>query len=255
MNIDIFGKTLFLFLLAIIPSLVWLAYFLKRDKKPEPRRFLFLAFVVGGALAALASQAENNWFFSFVQNNSNIKVGSFLFFVFYPLVEEVFKFLAGRISTIKNKYFLDEKTDPMVYMITSALGFAAFENLKIFFSIVLEGSTESLFGLDSLDISQVMMITLISTAFLRFISTVLLHALSSGILGFFWGSIRLTNQKLKMTLISIPTGIILATCIHAIFNYLVAGLMSNFIFAIPLIITLLIAGQMVRKGFQRLSDY
>lgn len=252
MNYEIFIKIIFLFLLAIIPSLVWLAFFLQRDPRPEPRRFILLSFIIGGIMAIIASQAENKWFVGLVQNNVNIQAGTLLLLFFYPFLEEIFKFIASRISTIKNKYFLDEKTDPMVYMISAALGFAAFENLKIFFAIVFGADIPDFLGMTNFDISQTMMITLLSTAFLRFISTVLMHALSSAILGYFWAMKRLTKQKTKMMLIAMPTGLIIATVVHTIFNYVILEVMGNIIFIVPLLLALIIVALIVRRCFNKL---
>src|SRR3989344_4852454 len=76
----------------------------------------------------------------------------------------VVAFHAIRIN--KNKY-IDEPVDPLIYMITAALGFAALENTLFLINPLLGG--DALSG--------------ILTGNLRFIGASLLHVLASGVVG------------------------------------------------------------------------
>jgi RsiW-degrading membrane proteinase PrsW (M82 family) len=249
MEIQIIIKVIFLFILAVAPSLIWLSYFLHRDPKPEPRFFLILTFILGGLATIIGILAENNWFFSFVQGNSNIFLGSLLFFIFYPFLEEFLKFIATRISVIKNKHFSDEISDPMVYMITAGLGFAAAENIKIFISIISDSNGGSLDNI--INFSQSLLISLISIAFVRFIATVLIHAISSSITGYFWAIKKNTSKKI-ISFVFIPIGLAFSTLFHALFNYLIMSASNNKSYLIILFLFVLIGGIVAKNCFAKL---
>ncbi len=253
MNFDILAKIIFLFILAVLPSLIWLSFFLRKDPRPEPRRYLLLTFVLGGLMVIPGVFAENNWLVSFVQNNANIFVGSILFVVLYAFLEEILKFFAGLLGSIKNKYFLDEKSDPMVYMIVAGLGFATAENIRILFLMVSRDG--SIGGLLDSGLTQMLLFSLVITALIRFVSTILLHALSSSIIGYFWAMLRLSKNKIKMGLIALPTGFILATILHSLFNYLAMNALNDLIYVIFLTILLIISSLIVKKMFFYLTKF
>jgi len=96
---------------------------------------------------------------------------SFLFlilntFLGVALVEEYLKFLVVKKTILKSPEF-DEPIDAPIYMIVSGLGFATLENILLFWK-----NTDAAY-----------FPYLIS--FIRFISATFLHALTSGILGYF----------------------------------------------------------------------
>jgi RsiW-degrading membrane proteinase PrsW (M82 family) len=255
MNWDGILKLLFVFLLAVIPSVIWLSYFLKKDVRPEPRRFLLLTFLLGGLVTIVGSQAENVWFRPWVQENPYPWIGALLFLFFYPFLEEVLKFLAARISTVKNRYFTDEVNDPMVYMITAGLGFAAAENLKTYFSTIFEsGASLSWQGVLNMNFSQDILIGLMLTALIRFLATVFLHALSSGVLGYFWALSRISKRKTSVALVAFPAGLLLATVLHSFYNYLIMNVSQGFIYLIILVVFLVVSGAILSRAFRQLKN-
>jgi len=256
MTLDEFLKLLFVFLLAFVPSLIWLSFFLKKDSRPEPRRFLILTFAIGGLITVIGSQAENVWFKPWVQENPNPHLGALLFLFFYPLLEEILKFLSARISTIKNRFFCDEVTDPMVYMITAALGFAAAENLKAYFSTIFgAGGALTWQGLFNLDLSQVVLMQLVLTALIRFLATVFLHALSSGVFGYFWALTRLLKEKFLISILAFPSGLLLATILHSFYNYLIMNIGQGIFYTVTLVVFLVVSGVIVSRAFRQLKNY
>ena len=52
------AKYLFYILLSFLPSLIWLSFYLKKDKHPEPRRMVVKIFIWGMLLAPLAAILE-----------------------------------------------------------------------------------------------------------------------------------------------------------------------------------------------------
>lgn len=102
-------------------------------------------------------------------------------------VEEIAKFLVVFVF-IKSSVFFDEPVDFMIYLITAGLGFAAIENLLFLASAA---GIEEFVGLASL----------------RLIGATLMHALTAGLIGYFWAKNKLF------------WGFSIAFAIHAAFNY------------------------------------
>lgn len=216
-------------LLGVLPSAIWLLFYLRQDSRPEPNRLVLKVFFLGGLMGPLAilfqflamrlCQPASFWsdFFTGINKNSN------LFFVniilFAPLVEEYLKYLVVKWQILKNPAF-DEPLDAMLYLIISALGFAAVENLL------------NIFMLGNLTPQ-----TAISQSAARFLSATLLHTLSSGILGYFLARSLLNLKKRKEILAG---GFLLAAAFHGFYNYLAWLLNSNkfFVFAMALLLIL-----------------
>ena len=122
----------------------------------------------------------------------------------------------------------------MIYMIAAALGFATVENIFII------STTLNSFSLA--DITQT-----ISTISLRLIGATLLHALASALVGYYWAL-----GILRKSLFSYVTiGIILATLIHAVFNYLVLSFQENLLIYPSLF--LLTAAFFIFNDFEKLK--
>ncbi|MSR71354.1 MAG: PrsW family intramembrane metalloprotease [Candidatus Taylorbacteria bacterium] len=182
-------------LAGIIPSFLWLYFWLREDRlHPEPKILIFIAFVGGMIAVPLVLPLEQ-----FVNNHFT---GALTIFGLWALIEEFMKYLAGFILVLR-KSEDDEPLDPIIYMITIALGFSALENTFFILKPVLAGDA----------------IHAIVTTDLRFIGATLLHVVCSAIIG---ASIALTFYKSKaVKRVGLFIGIILATTIHTSFNYFV----------------------------------
>ena len=119
------------------------------------------------------------------------------FFLWAALVEELIKFYAVKMTVLNNPVF-DEPVDAMIYMVTAGLGFAAIENILVMFRVIPDGPTATL-----------------GVWTLRFMGAILLHALSSAILGYFL-AISWFYQHHRKKLIFI--GLAMATLFHFAFN-------------------------------------
>ena len=120
-------KIIIIILLSLIPSLFWLLVIRFIDRRrPEPRRFIILAFILGIIIAFLALQVGKlalSLLNSFsVSSLVYILIGSFLI---DGLIEELAKFSVVRIFIYPQSFF-DEPLDGVVYMVTVALGLAFF---------------------------------------------------------------------------------------------------------------------------------
>src|SRR3989344_1190182 len=189
--------------LGLGPSLLWLSFYLRKDCHPEPKTLVIKAFLMGIIISPLAiilqlGFAELRNFFDLEFFNQ----ASSAFFLWSSLVEEVLKFFAIYLIIIRDPNF-DEPVDGMIYMISAALGFAAIENILVMFNLVPNGAN-----------------TALNTLALRFAGATLLHALASGLLGYFL-AMSWFFQEHKKKLIVI--GLIIATLFHAAFNMLIAS--------------------------------
>ena len=181
-------------ILGLLPSLVWLLFYLQEDKKrPEPKKLILLAFLSGALSTFFAIWIRlfyNNLFSAY-----GLSPYSFVFLLFFAGIEELTKFGVVYLIISKRKEF-DEPIDPMIYMIAAALGFAAVENVAT--AIQTPNSLENIV--------------------LRFIGATLLHSLSSGLVGYYWGKALAAKRDLWSFII---TGLLFAVLLHWAFNYLI----------------------------------
>jgi len=199
-----------LVLLGLLPSLVWLFFFYKRDSHPEPKYLISKTFLMGILIAPLAVILQ----LILVSLGDMLSLdflsqGTATFFVWAAFVEESVKLLCVQIIVLRSPEF-DEPVDAMIYMITAALGFAAIENILFMFKVVPQANLLYLFKVDSHQ-AQIA----ISIWALRFTGATLLHALSSALLGYFL-AVSWFYQHHKKKLIVI--GLAMATLFHATFN-------------------------------------
>ncbi len=229
---------IFYLVLGVIPSLIWLSFYLKKDAHPEPKKTVLKIFFLGMGAAALAALIENLILIGLSRSGL---LGSFTEIVYLflgvALTEEFLKYLA-----VKNKYFIakngvlresefDEPVDVMLYMIISALGFAALENIFLFFS-------------ENLQFLETFLIAL-----LRFAGATFLHALCSGILGLFMAFSFFDKKRKRFFLTS---GFFIATLLHGLFNFFIIKTGGNWQFFLPL---LMLGGLavFVSLGFKKLK--
>ncbi len=225
---------LFALILGIMPSAIWLIFYLGKDIHPEPKKWLFLVFISGIAITPLAIgiQWQAIEFFNFLHSAFPVFFSAFLknmaiIFIGIAAIEEFFKYLAVRIA-MKHNPFFDEPEDAMIYMIVAALGFAAVENIIIVHSY-----------LPSVFISPTQPL---ATLALRFVGATFLHTLSSAIVGFYYAlSLTDINQSGARHYQIIAKGLIIAIFLHGIFNYfiLISEYSSAIYFSIPLFIILI----------------
>ncbi len=183
------------FLGGIIPSLLWLWFWLKEDDKhPEPKILLTIVFIMGMASVLVVLPIQK-----FIQN---IISSPDIQLVLWASVEEIFKYIAVLLILYKTNN-ADEPIDWPIYLITSALGFAALEN--------------ALFLIKPFSISEATVALL--TGQLRFLGATLLHTISSGTIGIAIGlSFYMQEFKKKWSLF---IGFIVAITLHSVFNFFI----------------------------------
>ena len=206
----------------LIPSFVWLMFFLREDEAyPEPKRLLFYVFLSGAATTLFVFGPQ--FFLSQFLGAIGIEAMSVLGLFLLAGIEELFKFVAVYITVAWRKDF-DEPLDAMIYMIVASLGFAAMENIA------------SAFQWTSVFLPQAL--GPVEVTSLRFIGATLLHSLSSALVGYYWGLSMVarhaktsgaalapgTADRLRRapgTATIIMEGIGVATLLHTAFNYLI----------------------------------
>lgn len=219
MEIDFPTQLLYAFLGGLLPALIWLWFWLREDLHPEPKRLLLKAFTAGAIaipfvlLAEAAISCVVTYLFSptasfgfcassFTPFRAFSPLAGPLLLVGFAAAEEMIKYLSARRFVLRGKDF-DEPVDAMIYLMTTALGFAAFEN--IFFLVPAFANT--LF--EGFIVSH-----------LRFLGATLLHAIGSGIIGY---ALALSFYKERMRTHYLIAGIFFATILHAVFNMLVGN--------------------------------
>jgi RsiW-degrading membrane proteinase PrsW (M82 family) len=183
------------FLGGIIPSLLWLWFWLKEDEEnPEPKGLLTMVFIMGIISVTVVLPIQK-----FIQGyigSNEIEL------VLWAGTEEIIKYLAVLVI-LSGTNHADEPVDWPIYLITAALGFAALENAL--FLIKPLSTSASTVGL--------------LTGQLRFLGSTLLHTITSGIIGvaigisFFMG---ILGRKVFLL-----AGFVAAIALHSTFNFFI----------------------------------
>jgi len=222
----------FYFLLAlniifgVMPSLIWLSYYLAKDLHPEPKRMILEVFLFGmlATLPALLLQiilsgllreaqvafpllAANVWLVDIIR-----------WFIIIALTEELSKYLVVRLAILKNPA-LDEPLDLMLYMVVGALGFAALENMLYLLAPVAAAASLN-------DVLRAAALV----SFIRFVGATFLHTLCAALVGYFMAlsSLR-THKRWRLTIF----GLTLATLLHGLYNFSIIKLPEPWSYAVP----------------------
>ncbi len=212
-------------------------FFLMMDKEPEPKRMILKIFIYGmlSTLPIIAfvllPMIFNIW--EKIEHTVTLSIYFLVLHIFFwATIEEVLKYLVVKISVLKNSE-LDEPTDIMLYMIIAGLGFAALENIIILLGVH-----------PVLQLPEILFLT-----GLRFVSATILHALCSGVIGYFWALSFFETKNRKKLLI---TGIVLASLLHWFYNFSII-VIGGWLGALLIIITLIGLAIFVLIGFKKLK--
>jgi len=249
---------------AILPSLIWLNFYLRRDVKPEPKLMILKIFCYGMLATLPAIFFETAIFGELSKLNFSPTLAIILnIFLGVALVEEFLKFLVVKEKVLRDPEF-DEPIDAMIYMIISALGFAAGENILILVPLHPPSGYPTFFS------------EIFGVSLLRFLGATFLHALCAAIIGFFIGlsffdkdsnpptkegSSRFAGSSPLPTLPPferaprwklVSVGLVLAIFLHGFYNFSIMKGEGSLKLLIPLF-CLLIAAIFVSFGFKKLK--
>ncbi len=185
----------------LIPAFIWLWFWLKEDSaNPEPKGLLLLTFI-GGILSVFAVLPLQRLTEGLLPDGTTRMV-------VWAGLEEIVKYLFVAMIALRSRH-CDEPVDFAIYMITGALGFAALEN--------------ALFLLDPVSLQD--SIVSLLTGNLRFIGSMLLHAVASGVIGMAIGFAYYKNFGRRE--FALFTGLILSIALHSAFNYFIINNSQN----------------------------
>lgn len=189
------------FIGGLLPSLLWLLFWLLEDRcEPEPKKYLFLTFLVGMFAVVLVLPFEKLACLYLIQGMCPSHPPLSVLFA-WAILEELFKIGAAVIAL--RSWALDEPIDAIIYMVTAALGFAAMENALFLLGPLHTGNLS---------------ITIV-TGDLRFIGATLLHILASATVGLAMALAFYRSALARRWYFGV--GVILAVALHTTFNFLI----------------------------------
>lgn len=197
----------------LIPSLIWLWFWMHEDNKhKEPRKIILITFLFGmcGAFVSLFIQHMFNHYFSWhnhMIDMTNYRTVNLIFVI----IEEFVKFFCAYVIFFRTKLF-DEPIDAFLYLMTAAIGFAAMENTLYLINPLIRGET----------------LDLIINSNIRFIGANILHVASSGVLALFIGYSFCKRAIVREAYIWF--GLITATILHWLFNIFLLHSVNSIIF-------------------------
>ena len=243
----IFSYLIYLFF-GVLPSFLWLCFYLKKDKEPEPRFLLLKIFVYGG-LATIPTIFIQEFVLNQIQTSYFSSPLSFLIIILFlmALIEEIFKFSVVKTKILNNPEF-NEPIDAMIYMITASLGFAAAEN----FLVLIFSANQDLIGSSFyLMTEEIIWGNVFQISLVRFIGATFLHALCGAIIGFFIGLSFFNIEKKKLIL----PALFLATILHTLYNFSIIKIEEGWSTFIPfsLLITLYLFASFCFKKLKQIK--
>lgn len=223
--------------LGLLPSFIWLLFFLKKDVHPEPKAMVLKIFLYGMLsvlpILVFVFLLEAFGLLRVIAEFLALSAFILIFYIFFwAAIEEILKYLVVRYKVLRSSE-LDEPVDAMLYMIIAGLGFAAFENILILFGVH-----------PFLQLPEILFLIT-----LRFVGATFLHALCSGVIGYFLALSFFETKKRQWFLFA---GLGIATLLHGFYNFFIMKTEGNLrIWAV--IIILLGLAIFVSFGFQRLK--
>ena len=192
----------------VLPAAFWLFVWHRHDaERPEPGHRVAYAFIAGMACVPVAivlqTKAGVSWFgtTSYIELAARGMVFAVPAIAVWAFIEEALKFAACWIAALRSRH-VDEPMDPVMYLITTGLGFAAMENAMYFVRPIV-----SLQGTE-----------LLHQGINRFVGSTLIHVASSAVVGMAWSLTMFAFNR-----IAVPfriLGLVCATALHLAFNVL-----------------------------------
>lgn len=187
--------------LSLAPGILWLWFFSRRDREPEPKRLLFRMFFFGMLAMPAAALLERP-----LRGHTFLQV-----VLLAPLIEEGLKLLILRFTIYRHERFR-RPVDGIIYAAAVALGFAAAENA--FYMVVSYLAPQIALGMSD----PLFALGLVWKLYVfRALLTVPGHAIWSAMGGYALGWSRFVSPSRRIVL----KGFLLSVGLHAVFNYLI----------------------------------
>src|SRR5262249_21866735 len=185
--------------MAVVPGLLWLAYFYLQDRdEPEPKHYVLGVFLLGAFVAApLAGFFGGH---AAAASRGFTLEGILLAIVPCGLAQELAKYLVVRYSVYLSDEF-DEPPDGLIYMPPAGIGFATAENYTY-----LRGLAGNVF---------------LATGVMNVVVTTLAHGSIAGVLGYALGQARFMTAPGRRAGLLLGA-LLLASVLNGAFNLLEA---------------------------------
>ena len=188
--------------MAVAPALILVVYYYRQDRrKPEPKGLIVKIFLLGilSIIPAILLELAVSTLEDLV---SWWRLLYYLFqaFVVAAVCEELIKLWVVKVVAYNNIHF-DEVMDGVVYTVVASLGFACMENILY---VLDRGWT---------------------VALVRAFTAVPMHALCSGMMGYYIGKAKFASEKVEESIL-IKRGFWIAVGIHGLYDFL--------LFSVPL---------------------
>jgi len=220
-------------IVGVAPCFLWLLFYLFQDHHPEPKKEILSVFILGAAMTWPAVWLEKALIIGF----NGFELPPFITIlaidiIAVGLVEEFFKYAAvwTKEQVINENYQLDEPVDFVIYMVVSALGFATVENLL--FLLMPDTSP------------------LLTRSLVRSLTAVLLHTLTSGILGYYM-AMTFCHRERKISLL--VTGFAIISFLHGLYNFSIMKSETNLEFLLVALAIIFFMACTLYLQFQHLS--
>jgi len=219
-----------LFLLAISPAMIIIAYIYFKDKfEKEPWKLLIKYFTLGATFSVILTFILSIVIGKIFRELDALSVRDMFIKAFFivAFVEEFSKYLVVRMSQ-NNKAF-NEPFDGIVYAVMVSMGFATLENVLYVYSYGLE------------------------TGILRAFTAVPAHATFAILMGYYMGKAKFSNNRFLLNMI----GLLVATVFHGAYDFFlfinyIPGIASGAF--ISLVIGLLLSRKAM-KAHQDISQF
>ncbi len=182
-----------LLLLAMAPVFIIIIYIYVKDKyEKEPKRLLFLGFILGAVVSILISTILYSGFDVLLplKNNFSIQQQLVKAFLVVGLSEEFSKYVIVRYALQPRSAF-NEPFDGIIYAVMVSMGFATTENLMY----VLQGGYQ--------------------VAIIRAFTAVPAHATFAILMGYYMGKAKFSNSRALLNLF----GLLLAVVFHGTYDF------------------------------------
>jgi RsiW-degrading membrane proteinase PrsW (M82 family) len=182
--------------LALVPALIWLAFFYQQDRlEPEPKGYVLGVFVLGALLAQAVGIPLLNGVFTVRRwlplSTGGGVLGSILVI---GMTQEFLKYVAVRYSVYPLWEF-DERVDGVIYGTAAGLGYATMLNLHY---VVTSGGVDLQAGV------------------IRIVVTALAQASFAGVVGYFLGRAKFEEEPVWW----LSSGVALAAVLNGLFTAL-----------------------------------
>jgi RsiW-degrading membrane proteinase PrsW (M82 family) len=175
-----------LLLSALAPVAAVIVYIYVKDKyEKESKRYLTLAFVLGGVVSIIITTILYLFFDLFLPLPDDYSIWQQFVKAFFVVgfIEEFSKYLMVR-GFLQPRTVFNEPYDGIIYAVMVSMGFAAVENIMY----VIQGG--------------------INVAFLRAFTAIPAHATFGIIMGYYMGKAKFSKNKFKWNLIGLFTAVL-----------------------------------------------